>query len=188
MRIYQTKEWLFLGEKEENHLTERSVQKIKVISRVYRGKFMAYFKEACKGGKIRFEGQLKRFANMDELKMLIDSRYKKEWVVYCKEPFSNPMRVMEYLGRYTHRIAISNQRIIGVKNGKVSFRWKDYADQNKHKVMELEAEEFIRRFLLHVLPNRFMKIRHYGILSNRSRMIKLTKCQEIFGIEREKIV
>ncbi len=159
---------------------------IKVISRVYRGKFMFYFKRACQEGKIKFEGQIQRFANKEELKILTDCLYKKEWVVYCKEPFSNPMRVMEYLGRYTHRIAISNQRIMGLKNGRVSFRWKDYADQSKNKVMELDAEEFIRRFLLHVLPLRFMKIRHYGILSNRSRMIKLTKCQEIFGTEKEK--
>ncbi|AHF06205.1 IS91 family transposase [Desulfitobacterium metallireducens] len=159
---------------------------IKVISRVYRGKFMAYFKEACQKGKIKFEGELQRFVNTEELKVLVNALYQKEWIVYCKEPFSNPMKVMEYLGRYTHRVAISNERIIGIKKGRVSFKWKDYADQNKHKTMELEGEEFIRRFLLHVLPLKFVKIRHYGILSNRSRNIKLTRCQDIFEIKKEK--
>ena len=160
---------------------------IKVISRVYRGKFMAYFKEACQEGKIKFEGQLQKFASSEELKVLINGLYQKEWIVYCKEPLSNPMKVMEYLGRYTHRVAISNERISGIRNGRVSFKWKDYADQNKHKTMELDGEEFIRRFLLHVLPLKFVKIRHYGILSNRNRKTKLSRCQDIFGIKREKL-
>lgn len=159
---------------------------IRVISKVYRGKFMACFKEACQKGKIKFEGQLKGYSNSEEFKVLVDHLYQKEWVVYCKEPFSNPMRVMEYLGRYTHRVAISNERIIGIKNERVSFKWKDYANQNKKKVMELDGQEFIRRFLLHVLPLKFVKIRHYGILSNRNKKTKLARCQEIFGIQKEK--
>jgi hypothetical protein len=159
---------------------------VRVISRVYRGKFIAYFKDACQKRKIKFEGQLKRFANLEEFKALVHRLYKKEWVVYCKEPFSNPMRVMEYLGRYTHRVAISNDRIISIKDQRVSFKWKDYANQNKKKVMELEGEEFIRRFLLHVLPLKFVKIRHYGILSNRNRKTKLVRCKEIFNIEKDK--
>jgi hypothetical protein len=158
---------------------------VKVISRVYRGKFMAYFKEVCQKGKIRFEGQLNKLTNLNELKDLIDHLYKKEWVVYCKEPFSNPMRVMEYLGRYTHRVAISNERIVKITNEKVSFKWKDYADENKNKVMTIDGEEFIRRFLLHVLPLNFVKIRHYGILSNRNRKTKLKKSQNIFGVNRD---
>jgi len=167
------------------HTRKKFFIPIKVISRVYRGKFMAYFKEACQKGEIKFPGQLRRFGDSEELKVLVDTLYKKEWIVYCKEPFSNPMRVMEYLGRYTHRVAISNDRIINSQNGRVSFKWKDYADHNKHKIMELDGEEFIRRFLLHVLPLKFVKFRHYGILSNRSRKTKLTRCQDIFGIKRE---
>lgn len=159
---------------------------VRVISRVYRGKFMAYFKEACQKGMIKFEGQLQGFSNAENLKSLIDHLYKREWVVYCKEPFKNPMRVMEYLGRYTHRVAISNDRIIGIKNQRVSFKWKDYAHQNKKKVLELDGEEFIRRFLLHVLPLKFVKIRHYGILSNRNRKGKLIRCKDFFGIDNKK--
>jgi hypothetical protein len=148
---------------------------------------MYYFKEACQKRKIQFEGQQKRFSNSSELKDLIDCLYKKEWVVYCKEPLSNPMHVMQYLGRYTHKVAISNDRIVKIKNGNVSFKWKDYADQNKSKVMTIDGEEFIRRFLLHVLPLNFVKIRHYGILSNRSRKTKLKQCQDIFGLNRDNI-
>ena len=160
---------------------------IKVISRVYRGKFMAYFKETCHKGKIRFEGQLKGLSNPDGLKSLMKDLYKKEWVVYCKEPFKNPKRVMKYLGRYTHRVAISNDRIIKIENEKVSFRWKDYADGNNKKVMTIDGEEFIRRFLLHVLPHNFVKIRHYGLLSNRSRKTKLKKSQDIFGVKNDNL-
>lgn len=95
------------------------------------------------------------------------------------------MRVMEYLGRYTHRVAISNDRILSIKDRRVTFKWKDYADQNEKKVMELDGEEFIRRFLLHVLPLNFVKIRHYGILSNRNRKTKIIRCKDIFNIEKE---
>lgn len=169
------------------HTRKKFFIPIKVISRVYRGKFMAYFKEACQKGQIQFKGEQERLANANELQALLNLLYQKEWVVYCKEPFSSPMRVMEYLGRYTHRVAISNDRIVGIKNGRVSFKWKDYANKSKTKIMEIKGEEFIRRFLLHVLPFNFVKIRHYGILSNRSRKTKLKKCRDIFGIEQEQL-
>jgi len=103
--------------------------------------------------------------------------YKKEWIVYCKPSFKSAANVIEYLGRYTHRVAISNNRILSLKDDKVSFKWRDYKDNNQWKVMTITAEEFIRRFLLHVLPNRFMKIRHYGLLGNRNRNVKLKQCK-----------
>jgi hypothetical protein len=108
----------------------------------------------------------------------------KEWVVYAKPPFNGPENVLGYLGRYTHRVAITNHRIIGVENGKVSFLWKDYADGNKQKVMTLDASEFIRRFLLHVLPDGFVKIRHFGFLSNRRRKECLETCRMLLGMKK----
>lgn len=99
--------------------------------------------------------------------------YQKEWAVYCKPPFKDASCVVEYLGRYIHRIAISNNRILSAENGRVSFKWRDYKDNNRWKIMSLPADEFIRRFLLHILPPRFMKIRHYGLLANRGKSKRL---------------
>jgi hypothetical protein len=112
---------------------------------------------------------------------LIADLYKKDWVVYCKPPFDGTKGVLEYLGRYTHRIAISNHRIVKMEDDEVSFRWRDYADDNKSKIMTVDADEFIRRFLLHVLPDRFVKIRHYGLLGNRCRKEKLTACRRLLA-------
>jgi hypothetical protein len=103
-------------------------------------------------------------------------------VVYSKPPFGGPDQVLDYLGRYTHRVAISNDRLIRLEDGKVTFRWKDYRQGNKQKLMTLEAEEFIRRFLLHVLPSGFVRIRHFGFLANRHRETKLTLCRELLGV------
>ena len=105
--------------------------------------------------------------------------YKKNWVVFCKKPFKSPCHVVRYLGRYTHRVAISNSRILAFDGQSVSFAWRDYKDGNKSKVMTLEATEFSRRFLLHVLPNRFVKIRHYGLLCSRNIKSKLGKCMKL---------
>ena len=107
--------------------------------------------------------------------------YRKKWIVYSKPPFDGTKGVLEYLGRYTNRIAISNHRIMKLEDDKVSFRWRDYADHNKTKIMTVGAHEFIRRFLLHVLPDRFVKIRHYGLLGNRCRKKKLDKCRELLA-------
>ena len=101
------------------------------------------------------------------------------WVVYRKKPFKSPWHVLRYLGRYTHRVAIANHRIVSLQDGRVTFAWRDYKDKGKTKLMVLDAPEFIRRFLLHVLPSRFVKIRHYGILSNRNRNRKLRLCQKL---------
>ena len=103
--------------------------------------------------------------------------YNKDWIVYCKEPFKNANCVIQYLGRYTHRVAISNERIVAVTEDDVTFKWRDYKDKNKMKEMTVTIEEFIRRFLLHILPPHFMKIRYYGILGNRNKKKELLKCK-----------
>lgn len=138
---------------------------VKVLSRKFRGKFLALLK------------QLKPDIQQD----LLNDCYQKEWVVYCKPPFKTSACVVEYLGRYTHRVAISNNRILKLENGQVEFKWRDYKDSSKWKKMTVSAEEFIRRFLLHVLPPRFMKIRHFGFLSSRGKQIKLPLCQKLTG-------
>ena len=107
--------------------------------------------------------------------------YHKKWVVYCKPPFAGAQGVLQYLGRYTHRIAISNNRLLAIRDGQVSFLWRDYADHNRQKTMLLKAEEFIRRFLLHVLPARFVRIRHFGLLANRKRKDHLSVCRQLLG-------
>jgi len=142
---------------------------IKVLSRKFRGKFLALLKEA----KLEFHNSSNPFAFAD----LVDNCYKKEWVVYCKPPFKTAARVVEYLGRYTHRVAISNNRILSIKNAFVTFKWRDYKDNSRQKVMTITAEEFIRRFLMHILPSGFMKIRHYGFLGNRNKYTKLKICK-----------
>lgn len=130
---------------------------IKVISALFRGKFMELFKEFCKKEKL--------LPDID----LINALYKKSWVVYAKQPFMGPKQVIEYLGRYTHRIAISNHRIKSISERKVTFTYKDYRQAGKQQTMTLNAGEFLRRFCLHILPPGFMKIRHYGILSSRAK-------------------
>ncbi len=136
---------------------------VKVLSRKFRGKFLSLFKEQIP----------------DVEKRLIDVCYQKNWVVYCKPPFKTAACVVEYLGRYTHRVAISNNRILKLENGSVTFKWRDYKDSNHMKKMTLSASEFIRRFLMHVLPHGFMKIRHYGFLSSRGKQFKLPICKQL---------
>lgn len=146
---------------------------VKVMSRKFRGKFLSYLKEI----KIDFYGRNKELENPAIYTDLINKMYNKEWIVYCKEPFQNANSVIQYLGRYTHRVAISNERIVKVEEGKVTFKWRDYKDKNKMKEMTVTIEEFIRRFLIHILPPKFMKIRYYGILGNRNKKKKLLKCK-----------
>jgi hypothetical protein len=112
----------------------------------------------------------------------LNDLYAEDWVVYCKPPFANAEKVLKYLGRYTHRVALGNERIVGMDEGRVSFLYRDASDHHLMKPMNLEAFEFIRRFLLHILPDGFMKIRHYGILCNRHRKAKLTRCKELLGV------
>jgi len=148
---------------------------VRVLSRLFRGKFMHYLKEA----ELQFYGKLKIMKDADTWNRLIDLCYRKEWVVYCKPPFKDAACVVEYLGRYTHRVAISNNRIVNIDNGQVSFKWRDYDDRNRWKTMSLPTVEFIRRFLMHILPPRFMKIRHYGLLANRDKSTRLELCKRL---------
>ncbi len=148
---------------------------VKVMSRLFRGKFLALLKKTHKEEHLDAAGE--------DFARFLKGLYVKEWVVYAKPPFNGPQTVLGYLGRYTHRIAITNHRIVGAENGRVSFLWKDYADSNKQKVMTLDASEFIRRFLLHVLPDGFVKIRHFGFLSNRHRKACLEACRMLLGVK-----
>jgi len=149
---------------------------VRVISRKFRGKFLFHLKEAWNNGEIKFFNEVEKLARDVNFLNLISSLYQKDWVVYCKKPFKSPWHVVSYLGRYTHRVAISNSRIMSFGGGSVTFRWKDYRDNNRIKLMTLDAAEFVRRFLLHVLPSGFTRIRHYGILSSRNIGTKLTLC------------
>ena len=142
---------------------------------------MSAFKAGVKDGSILFHGVLKEYTNNSLWNCLIDDLYNKEWVVYSKAPFASPEQVLKYLGGYTHRIAISNHRIIDVSSTHVTFKWKSYADENKIKTMKLTIVEFIRRFLLHILPKRYQRIRYYGFLCNRKRKKSLALCFKILG-------
>ena len=146
---------------------------VKVMSRVFRGKFLYYMRKE----KLEFYNKMKDLENPGIYNELIQKMYNKEWIVYCKEPFKNAESVIQYLGRYTHRVAISNERIVEVRETTVKFKWRDYKDKNQMKEMTVSMEEFIRRFLLHILPPHFMKIRYYGILGNRNKKKKLLKCK-----------
>ena len=156
---------------------------VKVISDLFKKKFMYYFLKASNKGKLKFIGKIEYLKEEIELKKLKRKLYEMNWNVYCKPPFAGPEQVLEYIGRYSHRVAISNTRIIKVENGMVTFKWRDYKDGSKNKLMTLSALEFIRRFLLHVLPERFIKIRHYGILSNRSKKVKVERCRKLLKCE-----
>lgn len=156
---------------------------VKVMSRVFMGKFLAFLKQAYRDHKLLFEGKVKALKQENEFKKLLNILYEKQWVVYAKKPFGNAAQVLKYLGRYTHRIAISNHRIKSIENNKVCFKWKDYSDKSKVKTMSLKPAEFIRRFLLHVLPNGFFKIRYYGLLSSRVKKSKLEQCCKLLGVE-----
>ena len=146
---------------------------VQVMSRVFREKFLDYMKKE----KIEFYGSNKDLENLASYNSLIQKMYDKEWIVYCKEPFKNAECVIQYLGRYTHRVAISNERILKIEGEKVTFKWRDYKDNNKMKEMIISIQEFIRRFLMHILPPHFMKIRYYGLLGNRNKKKKLLKCK-----------
>ena len=154
---------------------------VKVLSRVFRGKFVAGLKEAFGQGKLVFPGSLQPLAQERAFYAFLRPLFRKDWVVYAKRPFGGPEHVLQYLARYTHRVAISNHRILSVADGKVTFRWKDYAHGSKQRQMTLDADEFLRRFMLHVLPRRFVRIRFSGFLANRSRKQLLPLCQQLLG-------
>ncbi|HEY0089212.1 MAG TPA: IS91 family transposase, partial [Candidatus Lokiarchaeia archaeon] len=140
---------------------------IKILSKLFKGKFLDYLKKAFNSNELKFFGKIHNLKNKSCFQIIINRAYLKEWVVYAKKPFAGPKQVLDYIGRYTHRVAISNNRIHSMENDKVSFSWKDYSEDNKQKVMSLEVSEFMRRFLLHVLPKRFVRIRFFGFLANK---------------------
>ena len=154
---------------------------VKVLSRLFRGKLLAGIKQAFKDGKLTCLGNLAWIDTEKKLNDFLRPIYRKEWVVYAKEPFGGIEQVIGYLGRYTHRVAIANERIIKVENDQVCFQYKDYQDQNREKVLTLDAQEFIRRFLLHILPLGFHKIRYYGILANKNRKTDLRTARKAIG-------
>jgi predicted Zn-ribbon and HTH transcriptional regulator len=148
---------------------------IKVLSRKFRGKFLFYLQRET----LVFHGTAQHLNNPKDFSDFIKKLYRKDWVVYCKPPFGNAQKVIDYLGRYTHRVAISNNRIVSLENGMVSFHWRDYSDSNKTKLMTLSANEFIRRFLRHVLPDGFRKIRHFGIFASRGKTERIKLCKRL---------
>jgi len=159
---------------------------VKVLSALFRGKFLDKLKKAYEAGELTFAGQIEGLKEASAFKKCLKDLYDQDWVVYCKPPLTNSKKLMDYLGRYTHRVALSNDRLVKIEGNQVAFRWRDSADGNKIKGITLEAFEFIRRFLLHVLPDQFVKIRYYGILSHRNRKGKLVRCKRLLGVGAEK--
>jgi hypothetical protein len=154
---------------------------VRILSRLFRGKFLAQLKAAFDGGKLSLHGHLAHLARPAEFRRNLSDTANTEWVVYAKPPFGGPEQVLKYLARYTHRVAISNSRMIGMEGDQIEFLWKDYADEGKQKTMRLKAVEFIRRFLMHVLPAGFVRIRHYGWLANRVCREKLELCRSLLA-------
>jgi hypothetical protein len=154
---------------------------VRVLSRLFRSKFLALLQANYDREKLAFHGQQGDLAKPTVFRHWLDELRQQEWVVYAKPPFGGPEQVLKYLARYTHRVAISNRRLLRLEDNKVSFIWKDYAAGNAEKAMSLEAVEFIRRFLLHVLPSGFVHIRHYGFLANRCRQAKLSLCRRLIA-------
>jgi len=152
---------------------------VRVISALFRGKFLDLLKDSFKKDDLVFPDSLSHLKDPGDFETFRKNLYHKNWVVYCKPPFDGPKGVLQYLGRYTHRIAISNHRILSNQGSNVSFLWRDYADHNRPKTMTLKAGEFIRRFLLHVLPARYVRIRHFGLLANRKRKDNIAACRKM---------
>ncbi len=154
---------------------------LKVLRRMFRGKFLAFLGDAFHKHQLRLEGTLQPLLNPVEFQRLVHQLRSRNWVVYARRPFAGPRHVIQYLARYTHRVAISNGRLIRLQNGQVTFRWRDSSDRNRQKLLTLDAIEFMRRFLLHVLPRGFVKIRHFGFLANRHRREALTLCHTLLS-------
>jgi Putative transposase/Transposase zinc-binding domain len=155
---------------------------VRVLSRLFRRLFLQLLQTAFESSKLQFFTSLEHLKDPMAFADYLAPTRQTEWVVYAKEPFAGPHQVLNYVGRYTHRVAISNHRLISIEDGKIRFQWKDYRDHNQQKTMTLSADEFIRRFLLHVLPEGFQRIRYYGFLGNRYRHEKLARCRQLLGM------
>jgi hypothetical protein len=154
---------------------------VKALSVVFRGKFLDLFKKAFARNKLLFVGQTASLADSVAFNLLINALRKKTWIVYAKKPFGSPVHVLDYLGRYIHRVALSNDRIVSAYNGAVTFSYHDRKNHDRKKTMTLDAHEFIRRFLLHVIPKGFVRVRHAGVLANRSKGL-LSKCRQLLDL------
>jgi hypothetical protein len=152
---------------------------VRVLSRLFRRRFLEQLQAAFEQGELGFFGDLKALTEPAVFAERLDDLRRIDWVVYAKPPFGGPEQVLAYLGRYTHRVAIANSRLISIDSARVGFKWKDYRHHGKSKVMTLGADEFIRRFLLHTLPDGFHRIRHYGFLANGHRSAKLAQCRQL---------
>jgi putative transposase/transposase-like zinc-binding protein len=155
---------------------------VRVLSRLFRRLFLASLRSAFEAGELGFFGSLTGLAEPANFARRLGELRRMEWIVYAKPPFGGPQQVLAYLSRYTHRVAISNSRLVSLVDGRVSFRWRDYRHHGKAKVMALTADEFIRRFLLHTLPDGFHRIRHYGFLANGQRAEKLALCRKLLTV------
>ena len=155
---------------------------MRVLARLFRRLFLAALENAFDANKLTFCGHLQPLGDRRVFQHHLAPARKAEWCVYAKPPFAGPEQVLAYLARYTHRVAISNNRLLDIDEGKVRFHWRDYRNRNRHKTMTLAADEFIRRFLLHVLPEGFQRIRYYGFLANRHREHKLARCRQLLAM------
>jgi hypothetical protein len=154
---------------------------VRILSRVFRGQYLDGLRQAFRRGELRFFGRFEGLANPAAFAAFLQPLYEKDWVVYAKRPFGGPAQVLKYLARYTHRVAIGNSRLVNLEAGRVTFRYKDYGDDHKQKTMTLDAVEFLRRFVTHVLPSGFVKVRHYGLLANRFRDERLSTCRQLLA-------
>ena len=154
---------------------------VKALSRVFRGKFLAGLNTLFDQGKLEFHGALAPLAGRAPFALLLQETARSKWVVYAKRPFAGPRQVLAYLSRSTHRVALSPRRLIAADAHRVSFHYKDYADDARAKTMTLDRPEFVRRFCLHILPERFVKIRHYGLLGNRQRQQRLARARQLLA-------
>lgn len=152
---------------------------VKILSQVFRGKFLQALEDHYRRNELKFTKQIEGLKDPVRFKSLLIESAKKSWIVYAKEPFAGPKQVISYLGQYTHRIAISNHRLIKMSDGKIHFRYRDRQDKNKKKVMVLDVKEFMRRFLIHVLPKGFVRIRHFGFLASRCKAKNLETLRDI---------
>ena len=156
---------------------------VKVLGKLFRGKFLAGLKKAYQAGQLKLTGSVMHLGDPRAFQQLLQQLYSNNWVVYAKRPFGGATQVFRYLGRYSHRVAIANSRLASMEHDRVSFRWKDYSDNHRTKVMTVSAEEFIRRLLLHVLPKGFVRIRHFGLLASVNVATKLQRCRQLLGQE-----
>ena len=155
---------------------------MKVLRQVFRGKLVAGLRDAFRQGRLSFPGALQSLAPESAFRAWLRSLYRQSWVVYAKPPFGSPTHVLHYLARYTHRVAISNHRLMAITDDTVSFRWKDYRHGSQIRTLILDADEFLRRFLLHVLPKRFVRIRYFGFLASRCRTRELAQCRQVLAV------